>query len=58
VKNLTRDEDLEDLVMKCNGVYGYEKNSAVSKLSKVGGTVIDMLMGFPFATKPFHFPST
>jgi len=55
---VTGEEDLEDLDVKSNGVYGCEKNSAASKLSKVGGVVIDMRMGFQVAIKSYHLPST
>jgi hypothetical protein len=54
VINVTEDEDLEDLVINCNGVYGCKNISAGSKLSKVGAAVINMLMGFQVAIEPFH----
>jgi len=55
---VTGEEDLEDLDVNNNGVYGCEKNSAGSKLSKVDEAVIDMGMGFQVAIKSFHLPST
>jgi hypothetical protein len=58
VLKVTGKEDLEDLDVNSNGVYGFEKNSAGSKLSKVDEAVIDIGMGFQVAIKTFHFPGT
>jgi hypothetical protein len=58
VRKDTGNEDLEDLDVKSNGVYGFEENSTGSKLCKVGEAVIDMFMEIQVAIKAFHLPST